>query len=71
MGGILLRWYHTVPHDGTIQYQKRRGKQPLRHEGSSPMMLIISILAVIGAFWARKRARAAGNGKAAKKGASV
>jgi len=40
-------------------------------KGSSPMMLIISILALIGALRFRKRALAAGIGHATKKGAAV
>jgi len=47
------------------------GNQPLRHEGSSPMMLIISILALIGALRFRKQARAAGIGQATEKGAAA
>ena len=38
---------------------------------SSPMMLIISILALIGALRFRKRAPAAGTGQATKKGAAA
>jgi len=40
-------------------------------KGSSPMMLIISILALIGALRFRKRAPAAGTGQATKKGAAA
>ena len=40
-------------------------------KGSSLMMLIISILALIGALRFRKRAPAVGIGQATKKGAAV
>jgi len=40
-------------------------------KGSSSMMLIISILALIGALRFRKRAPAAGIGQATKKGAAA
>jgi hypothetical protein len=42
-----------------------------RHKASGPTMLIISILALIGAPRFRERAPAAGIGRATKKGAAV
>jgi hypothetical protein len=42
-----------------------------KHGGTSPMMLIISILALIGALRFRKQARAAGIGQATEKRAAA
>jgi hypothetical protein len=54
--------------DGTIRYRRRPGNRRAAAKGAVPMILLVSILALIGAVRFRRRAVPAAIGQASRNG---